>query len=375
MNTETPEQRPAWSLGLMPRLPSIAGFWPRLFALIVDLVFLHFLARFAEKAFGDALFRDDRLVPWISVAVFYFYFVSLDGPMGRGQTIGKLLMKLRVTDLDGRPPGWTPAAIRALLLFPYVLLSAALGEFMRKQGIDSVPGWLYGMLSIWLGLTLSFAHAITIAFNPFKQGLHDHLAGTVVRRAEEEPLTFEGMKNHLGIGWRRSYKQPFISGAISFALLLVGVTFLTTNRQAPSMREFWAEKEKLPLEGPLKGATSVFPNLVDRRTLDTMRPAASAESPPADSGQPKFFFQLTRRELWQTPAQAPELRAAALAHTDEYLRLLERHPLFRDNYEGPVDIEVSLLSHAEMLLHTAIRVHAVFETTGTVKLKGAATAP
>ncbi|MEA3254664.1 MAG: RDD family protein [Candidatus Altiarchaeota archaeon] len=43
------------------------------------------------------------------------YYIVLEGPKGRGQTLGKKIMKIKVTHEDGNVPSYTQAAIRTVL--------------------------------------------------------------------------------------------------------------------------------------------------------------------------------------------------------------------------------------------------------------------
>ena len=45
----------------------------------------------------------------------FLYFMVLEGPKGRGQTIGKRIMKIKVIHEDGNVPSYTQAAIRTVL--------------------------------------------------------------------------------------------------------------------------------------------------------------------------------------------------------------------------------------------------------------------
>ncbi|NDE58807.1 MAG: RDD family protein [Acidimicrobiia bacterium] len=75
-----------------------------------------------------------------------------------GATPGKRIMKLRVVNrTDGSPVNWTYAAVRALV--PTV------------AGVVPV-----------IGFALNIAVYVRAAFHPFRQGLHDAAAGTIVVR-------------------------------------------------------------------------------------------------------------------------------------------------------------------------------------------------
>jgi uncharacterized RDD family membrane protein YckC len=45
----------------------------------------------------------------------FLYYIVLEGPKGKGQTLGKKIMKIKVTHEDGNVPSYTQAAIRTVL--------------------------------------------------------------------------------------------------------------------------------------------------------------------------------------------------------------------------------------------------------------------
>ncbi|HEX55403.1 MAG: RDD family protein [Candidatus Altiarchaeales archaeon] len=45
----------------------------------------------------------------------FLYHISLEGSFGGGQTIGKRILKIKVTTLDGKIPSYTQTAIRTIL--------------------------------------------------------------------------------------------------------------------------------------------------------------------------------------------------------------------------------------------------------------------
>lgn len=85
-------------------------------AFTIDLFLLAFL--FLIIVAVDSLFisGDHILISWIIWLIFalsyYIYFEST-----RGQTLGKLILRLSVVDIDGNPPALLKAIIRTLLKF------------------------------------------------------------------------------------------------------------------------------------------------------------------------------------------------------------------------------------------------------------------
>jgi uncharacterized RDD family membrane protein YckC len=130
------------------------------------------------------------LGPW-GLLVVAAYFIVLHKLVG--QTVGKLLLRLRVTDLEGRKLTWQAAALRfavfawgpALWLLTGVILYAVIKNthvsftLAKLHGRDMVvPGIVLGLLTLtFLGY---LGGLVLAAFHPQKRALHDLAAGSHV---------------------------------------------------------------------------------------------------------------------------------------------------------------------------------------------------
>ena len=130
-----------------------AGFWMRFWAYLIDLIVIGSLSRL----FINPIFRllDITMVetgvfsPYVIVdsALFFSYFALTTKFLN--QTLGKMIMGLRVVKLNGDPLDWKTLIFRE---------------------------WVGRYISISV-LMLGY---IVIAFNPKKQGFHDMFSDTVV---------------------------------------------------------------------------------------------------------------------------------------------------------------------------------------------------
>ena len=135
-----------------------AGFWQRVAAFGVDMVILT-LAVFAVSVIiiitlgGEpALWSVEYSVYLaLNTAIFWLYYAGQESGV-RQATIGKRLLRLRVTDLDGEPISFARASVR---------------HFAKLA--SSIP-FMAGFLAV--------------AFTPRKQGLHDMIAGCLVKRTD-----------------------------------------------------------------------------------------------------------------------------------------------------------------------------------------------
>jgi uncharacterized RDD family membrane protein YckC/predicted Ser/Thr protein kinase len=183
MMAKEPAGRPASYDELLAALDAVrpgrqehSGFWARGMALLIDATLLGLCGIFLHN--------------WaLLLAVVYFGA----GSLWRGQTVGKWLLRLRVTDLGGNPVGWRRALIR-LLAFSWgpliwVLLGALLYYVYRDRYIAFQPGkltadQLVGPIIWGIVFTITLlgyvAGFLVAAFHPKKRALHDLLAGTCV---------------------------------------------------------------------------------------------------------------------------------------------------------------------------------------------------
>ncbi|MGH7731042.1 MAG: RDD family protein [Candidatus Eiseniibacteriota bacterium] len=142
------------------------GFWRRVLAFIVDglivgaimlpfgmgIGFAHLSSLLSDEmtpeAFGSFLMAS-LFVWFLRVIVSWLYGAGFESSRFQA-TPGKMLLSLKVTDLEGRRI-----------------------TFLRATG-RALAKWVSGLI---LGIGY-----LVVAFNDRKQGLHDLLAGTLVRR-------------------------------------------------------------------------------------------------------------------------------------------------------------------------------------------------
>ena len=113
-------------------------------------------------------------------------------------TLGKLLLKVKVTDLGGNPLTWGRSAARSLVKTGHIFLGGLIADFLLKStstGIqekltalgmppsDSKAAMMLALGSAAIGL-LSFVITMSgnwmCLFNGKRQALHDMMAGTYV---------------------------------------------------------------------------------------------------------------------------------------------------------------------------------------------------
>jgi uncharacterized RDD family membrane protein YckC len=99
-----------------------------------------------------------------------------------GQTVGKMIMKVRVFDVNGNPLTLKRAFLRD---FPILILNVG---FLANEihqilttGIDeNFRGNYFSLTLLLIGLLWIFAEIIVMFSNEKRRAIHDYIAGTVV---------------------------------------------------------------------------------------------------------------------------------------------------------------------------------------------------
>lgn len=178
-----------------------AKFWRRAGALLIDVLigmplFALQIALFSESIGGAVA---SLLIPGVVLASYPAYFHAR-----WGQTIGKMVTKIRVVRLDGRPIDLRAALLRSsvdvvLWLIYTVATAAALLTWMGPEW--SSLSWaeqsqmlradspLFG-LYMWFSEAWMWSEVVVMLFNRKRRALHDFIAGTVVVVIAKQPASF-----------------------------------------------------------------------------------------------------------------------------------------------------------------------------------------
>lgn len=192
-----PGYPPGYGYTLPPKPQyAYASFWRRLTALILDSVIVT-IGAFSIVAIlwavtgielfdidtGDSSFSltaDNWPIAILSTA----YYVIMNG---RGATLGKMALGIRVTDREGGVPGLARGALRGVIpavgaaLEPILSLAMELAD--RLAGIDAALTTGLVGLSIILGYGLfQIVDGLSMVWDDHKQTIHDKMGGTYVIR-------------------------------------------------------------------------------------------------------------------------------------------------------------------------------------------------
>lgn len=156
------------------RKPAIfAGFLQRLAAVLADIVLIYFTGYTLEMAFREQLLRigPANLLFASHVAVFIYLWLA-NGPIGKGMTLGKAVLNIRVVDENGKPIGLGASFRRTLL--QYSLLLPAFGIFIANfDVIPTVSALVFTQALHHISLALLLMLAYTVIVHPQRRGWHD----------------------------------------------------------------------------------------------------------------------------------------------------------------------------------------------------------
>lgn len=154
----------------------LAGTWKRYFAFTIDWMFKG--AYILLMAYwGPARYAGETVLPVIALFLPVYFYSFLSEWFFRGQTPGKMLMKIKVAGPDGNPPSAAQCLVRWIFLFADAYGTLLLA-FMNSWVVVLTPfGPLVGILRI--------------ERSPYRQRFGDLAAGTFVVNTQDEYFTVE----------------------------------------------------------------------------------------------------------------------------------------------------------------------------------------
>lgn len=229
--------------GMNIPVAGVAGFWRRLGAFLLDLLAIYALTRVVGSVFREPLLAVGEPLAAIFFLHFLAYFILADSALLGGRTLGKLLAGIKTIQYDGRPPSILKSALRySLLLGPLFAINIVIPLLSDPTSYKGymLPKAIFGGLAVAFFVATTFA----ISFNPFKQGLHDYVAKTLVVPASSG-TTFEGVTERVGLGWQRYQKHSQIMGFVTFLLIGGYISFYTLR--SPSDYDAWVHDTRVSI--------------------------------------------------------------------------------------------------------------------------------
>jgi uncharacterized RDD family membrane protein YckC len=201
----------------------VAGFWVRVFSDLVDAIVLGVFGFLLSLPLRGVFERLGERGVFIGLAISLAYSGVLQSAIGRGQTLGKRLLGLRVVKLDGSYLTLDRSLVRYVLVsFPVYQTAVAYAlvtvlPFLRLQWVES--------LASGLGVAFFLGCFLVIPFHPLKRGLHDIVTGSVVVRNGALDPAFVAAKND-----PRRDRRILIGGAL--VAVLAGVAGIGLSSKA-----------------------------------------------------------------------------------------------------------------------------------------------
>lgn len=161
--------------------PLLPGFMPRLGAFLIDLIALYAVAYAANTALRPQLLAFGPASVFLALAVMLLYFTLLNGPLGKGSTLGKQMFHLRVVGLDAAPLSFGAALKRALLQTAPIWVVQSLQFVFRASRPDTSLALALQVL-MDLGLGFFVANTMLVLLSPAKRSIHDLAAQSIVVR-------------------------------------------------------------------------------------------------------------------------------------------------------------------------------------------------
>jgi uncharacterized RDD family membrane protein YckC len=156
---------------------TICGFWRRIFALIIDGAILGILGAILGLLFFDffvGLGGWGRLVGFL---IALLYSGILDSSIGKGQTIGKRLTRIKVVDSSGSYISLFRSFIRFTILSAPFFLNGAL---IPISLVLSPIGFFFSFIVFGIGGAIVYLYIFN---RRTRQSLHDLIVGTYVIRS------------------------------------------------------------------------------------------------------------------------------------------------------------------------------------------------
>ena len=172
----------------------IAGFWKRLFALLIDLLILSGVGFLLGLFFESTFVEIGNLGKLMGFAIALSYFGVMNSQIAKGQTIGKRIVKIQVVDAEGSHINILKSLLRySVLSIPFFLNGTYISFESDLINLD------YFILPIVLGGTLSISY-LYLFNRSTRQSLHDLAVGSYVVNSESTVIAIYSIwKPHLAV--------------------------------------------------------------------------------------------------------------------------------------------------------------------------------
>jgi uncharacterized RDD family membrane protein YckC len=213
--------------------PNLSGFWRRILAFVIDTVLLGVLGAILGFFFFDQFAKMGQSGRLIGFVLAILYFGLLNSSIGRGQTIGKRLMKIKVVSAaDGTLISLPRSAWRYVLLCLPFLCNGLVLSFDNQ-----IIVMLRGLIVFGVGGLLFYLYIFN---RKTRQSFHDIAAKTlVIQSAEGGRLYQSGL-------WKGHFVVAVLWVLLVVGMSMLGVSALANIGSFPEMLTLQTELMKNP---------------------------------------------------------------------------------------------------------------------------------
>jgi uncharacterized RDD family membrane protein YckC len=178
------------------------------------------------------------------------YFWVLEGPIGKGKTIGKILLNIVVQDYDGQPLSSSTALVRTAICLNVFIFSTILGVFSGT--VTSTQQMFFLNLTSGLIWGYLIGNAILLGVHPLKQGFHDIITQTLVPK-EAFKDTYKNFLTRFP-DFQRMQSGAFQSAAIGCIVMVVLSSFMNfrhsfSDKEKERIQTVNEAREEFPVDG------------------------------------------------------------------------------------------------------------------------------
>jgi len=206
----------------------ISGFWHRIGALLIDSLVLGLVGLILGFIFDESFAKMGVWGRSIGFIIALLYFGIMNSSINNGQTLGKMVLKIRVVDSKNQPINIIQSFGRYCVLgIPFFLNGAQFSSNM----LDSF--WIYITSFIALGGLFSIIY-LYIFNRSTRQSLHDLALGTFVVNTRSKNLQIA-----------KVWKYHFVTTGLIFLIAGIAPVFITKLADTPFFDDLLKIQESL----------------------------------------------------------------------------------------------------------------------------------